>query len=182
MLAEQNEFGFPEIFRQLRLEIFEDIQRDRFCLPRVEEHADQLGGSASYAAVGASNFFARQLLAWWVRIFPNRNLNSGNPATSTRGACSSSGQNFSLVGRIRLGLEHAGNTIGGAERLRKFSAQIAGKFSRDRIRFLANIAPPCNRLCSIRCGGRVLSSRIRWTSGSTSRAAISRRFCRGSTC
>ncbi len=35
-VGEKHEFRFPKIFRQLRLEIFEDIERDRFCLPRVQ--------------------------------------------------------------------------------------------------------------------------------------------------
>ena len=42
------------------------------------------------------------------------------------------GQNLSLVGRIRLGHEHARNTIGRAQCLRTFPADAAGILSRNR--------------------------------------------------
>ena len=54
----------------------------------VEEHADLLGGSASYAALGASFFTPVKLVGVVGDDFPSPNLISGNHATSIPRVCS----------------------------------------------------------------------------------------------
>ena len=57
----------------------------------VEEHADLLGGSASYAALGASFFSPVNLVGVVGDDFPeSRNSSFGNRTRSTRPACSGS--------------------------------------------------------------------------------------------
>ena len=97
----------------------------------VEEHADQLGGSASYAALGASFFSPVKLVGVVGDDFPQSEFDFWKSREIDAKACSGHGQNISLVGRIRVGHEHARDPIGGAECLRKFPARSAGEFSRD---------------------------------------------------
>ena len=54
----------------------------------VEEHADLLGGSASYAALAASFFSPVRLVGVVGDDFPESNSSFGNRARSTSKACS----------------------------------------------------------------------------------------------
>ena len=101
----------------------------------VEEHADQLGGSASYAAVGASFFAPVNLVGVVGDDFPEIGIRVLEIAQDRSvGRAAGRGQNISLVGRIRLGSEHPRNKIGRAQCFRKFRARAAGKFSRNGVR------------------------------------------------
>jgi hypothetical protein len=60
----------------------------------VEEHADLLGGSASYAALGASFFSPVNLVGIVGDDFPPSNSISGSRAASRRAAFSGSRKDF----------------------------------------------------------------------------------------
>ena len=115
----------------------------------VEEHSDLFGGSASYAALGASFFSPVRLSESWATIFPNPNFSFGNRARSTAKVCSARMAKLPLVGRILLGLEYARNALDRTERFRRFQAGVAGVVSRNRFRFArqhrAVVASPCAR-------------------------------------
>ena len=119
----------------------------------VEEHADQLGGSASYAALGRELFAPVNLVGVVGDDFPESEFEFWKSRKiDAAGVQRVDGQNISLVGRIRVGHEHARDSIGRAERFRKFPPELPADLSRDGFR------PPgqhrafaASRTSSIRC-------------------------------
>src|SRR5437868_15251964 len=84
----------------------------------VEEHGDLLGGSASYAATAASYFSPVNLVGVVGSDFPQAEFDFLEIAKDRhRGRATGRRKNFPLVGRIRLGLEHARDAFRCAERL-----------------------------------------------------------------
>ena len=99
----------------------------------VEEHADLLGGSASYASLGASFFSPVKLVGIVGDDFPESEFDfwKTTPDRCDRRAAGL-GQNISLVGRICLGHEYARDAFGGAQRLRTFPPRFTRGLSRNR--------------------------------------------------
>ena len=78
----------------------------------VEEHADLLGGSASYAALGASFFTPVNLVGVVGDDFPESEFEFWKAhQIDATGVQRVEWENLSLVGRIRLGPEHARDAL-----------------------------------------------------------------------
>ncbi len=109
----------------------------------VEEHADLLGGSASYAALGASFFSPVKLVGVVGDDFPASEFEFWKShRIDTHWSATGQRENFSLVRRIRLGPEHPRDAFGRAECFRNVFPGAAGKLSRHTdFVLLANIAP-----------------------------------------
>ena len=102
----------------------------------VEEHADLLGGSASYAALGASFFSPVNLVGVVGDDFPESGIRVLEIAPDRRtGVQRVERENVSLVGRIRLGPEHARDTFGRAECFRNILARTCRQIIAHTISF-----------------------------------------------
>ena len=100
----------------------------------MAEHADLLGGSASYAAVSASFFTGSTWWAWWETIF-RRSTSIILPAgRSTCRLANREGKDVPLVRGIPLGPEHAGYAERGVERVRAFHADAGAGLPGDAVR------------------------------------------------
>ena len=101
----------------------------------VEEHADQLGGSASYAAVGASFFSPVNWSEWSATIFPQSEFEFWKSRNiDATGVQQIAGKTFRWSGEYAWDHQHPGDTIGSAQCLRTFQAGAAGIFSGNGIR------------------------------------------------
>ena len=150
----------------------------------VEEHADLLGGSASYAALGASFFAPVKLVGVVGDDFPAAEFEFWKARQiDATGVQRVNGKTFRWSGEYAWDLNTRETRSVALNVFENFPPELPANLSRNDLSFSWQTSRPhCNRTCSIKWSGRVLSSPTRWIFGLKPRAPISMPCCRGSIC
>ncbi len=108
----------------------------------VEEHSDLLGGSASYAALGASFFSPVRLVGIVGNDFPRIGIQFWKSRKiDSEGVQRANGKTFRWSGEYSWDLNTRETRSIASERIRRFQTGVAGDVSETDFVLLANIAP-----------------------------------------
>ena len=140
----------------------------------VEEHADLLGGSASYAALAPVFSPGKTGRDCRRAIFPQSEFEFWKSRKiDVEGVQRATGKTFRWSGEYAWDLNTRETRSVALNVFEDFQARLARIVSRDRFRPLGkHRARRCNRMCSIKWNGRALSSPIQWIFGSKRRERI----------
>jgi len=123
----------------------------------VEEHADLLGGSASYAALGASFFTPVNLVGVVGDDFQRANSSFGNRTGSTlRGVQRVNGKTFRWSGEYAWDLNTRETRSVALNVFETFSPELPANYRATPFVCWQTSRRNCNCTCSIKWNGRVL--------------------------
>src|SRR5436305_2954447 len=140
----------------------------------VEEHSNLLGGSASYAALGASFFSPVRLVGVVGHDFPESEFEFWKSRKiESEGVQRVNGKTFRWSGEYSWDLNTRETRSIALNVFEHFRPALPKSYRQTDFVLLANIAPSLQSHVLVKWNVRVSSSRTRWTFGSRQRAQIS---------